>query len=266
MAEPRKFYRLTSAGRSLWATRKTMPLPPEYRRILGLVDNAGHVEVISSQVGKYRREVVSDWLSEFEAAGLIESISGTEVALSKLARESDPPPVGPEDLPGFAQETTFADISLSRLGVYVGHDRIANRPTSVKSPAQTLALVVEDDPDQRVLAARRLKAAGYVVRTAECVEALYRALERHPPDAVFLDVNLPDGDGFSVLATLRLHPSFTYLPVILVTARTASADIKKGLTLGADGYVTKPYGANTLDYILRYVLKQELHSPRAVAA
>ena len=259
MAEPRKYYRLTSAGRSLWATRKTMPLPPEYRRILGILDYAGHVEVISS-LSKYRREYVDEWLNEFAAAGLVESISGTQVTLAQLARKTEPPPLPPEDLPALDQETTYADISLSRLGVYIGYDRIVNRPTSTKPPSQTLALVVEDDPDQQVLAARRLKAAGYQVRTAECVEALYRALEeRHAPDAIFLDVNLPDGDGFGVLATLRLHPSFTNMPVIMLTARSASADIRRGLALGADGYVTKPYGANTLDYILHYVLKQEIH-------
>src|SRR5688572_20875356 len=204
MAEPRKFYRLTSAGRSLWATRNTMPLPPEYSRILGLVDYAGHVEVISSQLAKYRREAVHEWLSEFEAAGLIESISATQVSLDKLARKTTALPLPPEDLPGSSQqETAFADISLSRLGVYIGHDRMAGRPASTKSAGQTLALVVEDDPDQRALAARRLKTAGYLVKSVDCVEALYRALERLAPDAIFLDVNLPDGDGFSVLATLR---------------------------------------------------------------
>ena len=267
MAEPRKYYRLTSAGRSLWATRRTMPLPPEYSRILGILDYAGHVEVISS-LSKYRREHVHEWLSEFEAAGLVESISGTQVTLAQLARRTEPPPVPPEDLQAFDQETSYADISLSRLGVYIGHDRIVNRPASKKPPSQTLALIVEDDPDQQVLAARRLQAAGYRVKTVESVEALYRALEeRLAPDAIFLDVNLPDGDGFSVLATLRLHPSFTNLPIVLVTARSTSADIRKGLALGADGYVTKPYGANTLDYILHYVLKQELdNSVSRVAA
>ena len=243
-----------------------MPLPPRHARILGLLDCAGHVEVIGSP-GKYRHEEVREWLTEFEAAGLVESISGTQVTLAELARKTEPPPLPPEDLQFFDQETTYADISLTRLGVYIGHDRIANRPASTKSPGQTLALIVEDDPDQQVLAARRLKAAGYQVKTVECVEALYRALERHVPDAIFLDVNLPDGDGFSVLATLRLHPAFTDLPVILLTARSASADIKRGLALGADGYVTKPYGANTLDYILHYVLKQELdNSVSRVAA
>ena len=77
------------------------------------------------------------------------------------------------------------------------------------------------------------------------------------PDAIFLDIELPDGNGFDVLATLRLHPSYTHLPIIMVTAKAESENVARGLVLGADGYITKPYGKNTLDYVLRYVMKQE---------
>jgi DNA-binding response OmpR family regulator len=107
---------------------------------------------------------------------------------------------------------------------------------------------------------RRLTAAGYVVQSVDCVQALFHRLEATLPDAIFLDVNLPDGNGFEVLATLRQHPSYTHLPIIMLTAEAKAEDIAKGLARGADGYVTKPYGANTLDYILRYVMKQEIDS------
>jgi DNA-binding response OmpR family regulator len=140
----------------------------------------------------------------------------------------------------------------------VAHDRIANRPASRKRPADTLALVVEDDPDQCALAVLRLTAAGYPVQSADCVKALFRTLEAGLPDSMFLDINLPDGNGFEVLATLRQHPSYTHLPIIMLTAESKPGDVAKGLALGADGYVTKPYGTNTLDYILRYVMKQEV--------
>jgi CheY-like chemotaxis protein len=267
MAVQRKFFRLTSAGRSLWATRRKVPLPLEYRRILGLVDYAGHVEVIHSELARYPRKVVDEWLSEFEAKGLIEAIAGREVKLSEIARNAKPPPVPAEDLPFFDQDVSFADISLSRIGVYVAQDRVANRPPLAKPPSQTSTLVVEDDPDQRALAVVRLTAAGYVVAAVDGVRALYRTLEQCTPDAIFLDVNLEDGNGFDALAALRLHPSYTQVPIIMLTARTDPEDIARGLSFGADGYVTKPYGPNTLDYVLRYVLRQELDYPaNAVAA
>jgi DNA-binding response OmpR family regulator len=60
-----------------------------------------------------------------------------------------------------------------------------------------------------------------------------------------------------VLAGLRKDPAYAELPIIMVTVRSEPADIAKGLTLGADGYVTKPYGRNTLEQVLSGVMKRE---------
>lgn len=264
MGQERKFFRLTSEGRSLWARRKNLPLPLDYRRILGLVDFSGHPEVIRSYLARFPAHVVDEWLAEFEALRLIESITAAEVSLSDISRKTEPPPIEDEDIRNSEPEIAFADISLSRLGVYVAYDRIANRPASQKEPKDTLALIVEDDPDQLALAVLRLTAAGYAVQTADCVQALFRTLQQGTPDAIFLDIGLPDGDGFKVLATLRQHPSFTLLPIIMLTAKSEPEDVAKGLALGADGYITKPYGKNTLDYALRYVMKQAIPDPRTV--
>lgn len=253
-----KFFRLTSKGRSVWTRPENSLLPLDYRRVLGLVDFAGHPGVIRSYLARYPGRVVDEWLTELEALRLIESISATAASLSEISRKTAAPSVEVEDRQKFEQEVSFADISLSRLGVYVACERIANRPANRKQPADTLALIVEDDPDQLALAVLRLTAAGYPVQTADCVQALFRALQQGAPDAIFLDIGLPDGDGFEVLATLRQHPSFTLLPIIMLTAKGEAEDVAKGLGLGADGYVTKPYGENTLDYVLRYVMQQEI--------
>jgi CheY-like chemotaxis protein len=262
----KKFYRLTSEGRSLWARRADGKLPPDYRRILGVVDYAGYAEAIRSHLARYPASMVDGWLTEFEAMRLIESISATEVSLAEMARKSEPPPFGLADIGGSDQEVSFADISLTRLGLYVAYERIANRLPSLKTHGETVALVVEDDPDQRALAVRRLNDAGYLVRTADSVRALFEALEKDIPDAIFLDVCLPDGDGFEVLATLRNHPVYTQVPIIMLTVRAEPEDVSKGLALGADGYITKPYGRNTLDYVLRYVMKQEVQEPLPASA
>lgn len=166
----------------------------------------------------------------------------------------------------FEREVSYADISLTRLGVYISYERIAERAPSAKSVADTVALVVEDDPDQLALAIRCLGAAGYTVGAADSVKALHRRLEEDPPDAIFLDIGLPDGDGFDVLATLRRNPTYTHLPIIMLTAKAEPEDIARGLALGADGYVTKPYSRNTLEYVLRYVMKQEVSVQQAPSA
>jgi CheY-like chemotaxis protein len=155
-------------------------------------------------------------------------------------------------------EASFADVSLTSVGVYVNYQRILNRQPTRKSVAETVALVVEDDADQLALATRCLTDAGYTVQSADRAQALYHRLQRSAPDAVFLDVDLPDGNGFEVLAQLRRKREYAWLPIIMCTVHSEPEDIARGLSLGADGYITKPYGRNTLEYALRYVMNQEV--------
>lgn len=208
----------------------------------------------------FPRPQVEAWLRELEQSGLIERDLCPEVPVSDIAHKMQRPPIEPEDDTFYDDVSAFADTSLSRLGVYLTHDRISHRLPSFKTVDRTLALVVEDDPDQRALAVRRLTSAGYRADTADCVAELLRYLDAKAPDAIFLDINLPDGDGFDVLAGLRRHPLFTHLPIVMLTARTERADIAKGLALAADAYVTKPYGSNTLEYVLRCLMKQEVQA------
>ena len=259
MDESRKFYQLTAEGRALWSRRENVRLPLDYRRILGLVDFDGHREVIASYLARYPAQTVDDWLAEFESLRLIEPAPlPEEKTLPQLAEEKSAPPIELEDREHFEPEASFADMSLTRLGVYVNYERLRNRVPGTKRPAKTVALIVEDDPDQLALAVLRLTMAGYPVRTADGVKAMVKSLEEMVPDAIFLDVMLPDGNGFDVLSALRRHPKYANVPVIMVTAETEPEDVAKGLELGCDGYITKPYGANTLDYVLRYVMKQEV--------
>jgi CheY-like chemotaxis protein len=231
-------------------------MPEEYRRILALVEAHGHKEVIRSRLARYPDEVVARWLDEFEATNLIEAITAKPPKLSQIARKAKLSPIDEAEQVRFAEEADFADISLTRLGIYVSHDRVRHRPPSRKLPRDTVALVVEDDPDQLALAVLRLTTAGYRVHAVQTVKALLESLKKQAPDAIFLDVMLPDGDGFDVLATLRRHPSYALLPIVMLTVKAEPKEVSKGLALGADAYVTKPYGRNTLDYVLRYVLNQ----------
>ena len=239
--------------------RHSVPLPLEYRRILGLVEYSGHRNVIHSLLAKLAPDTVDDLLVEFQRLQLIEPVEAANAVRETLgASKRAVRPIEPEEQAAYDDLASYIDSSLSRLGVYVAAERASLRQPNAKSPRDTSILVVEDDPDQRALASRRIGQAGYQVQSVESVRALYDYLERRVPDAICLDINLPDGDGFDVLTTLRQHPSFTFLPVVLLTASTARKDIAKGLVLGADGYVTKSYGPNTLDYVLRYVLRQEI--------
>ena len=97
--------------------------------------------------------------------------------------------------------------------------------------------------------------AGYAVRTADSAASLRETLRKDPaPDLLLLDIILPDGDGFDILANIRMHPELALLPIVMLTVKGDPADIRKGLALGADGYVTKPYSKIVLADTIRRVL------------
>lgn len=120
-------------------------------------------------------------------------------------------------------------------------------------------LVVEDDSTIRALLEMALLGAGHtsVLTCARGDEAL--ALVRHEkPDLVLLDLMLPGRDGFSVAREIRAAPELAATRIIMLTARTASEDIVRGLECGADDYVTKPFDRRVLLARVQAVLRRGL--------
>jgi len=115
-------------------------------------------------------------------------------------------------------------------------------------------LVVEDDAELRDLVERRLRDTGYEVRTAATgTEALTRVAEK-TPDVMLLDIMLPELDGLEVCRRLRAtHP---LLYIIMLTARSEEMDRVVGLEVGADDYVTKPFGLSELVARVRSALRR----------
>jgi two-component system, OmpR family, response regulator len=77
-------------------------------------------------------------------------------------------------------------------------------------------------------------------------EVVARMRQTPPPDVVMLDVQLPDLNGFELLQKLKSHPQLKLVPVIIVTADAKPESVMRGLALGADGYVTKPFDHSAL--------------------
>ncbi len=107
-------------------------------------------------------------------------------------------------------------------------------------------LIIEDEPQVRANIATILEMEGYTPVTAtNGTEGITRAREQ-APDLVLCDITMPEIDGYTVLATLRTDPALTNVPFIFLTAKTARADVRLGMNLGADDYLTKPFLAPEL--------------------
>jgi len=114
-------------------------------------------------------------------------------------------------------------------------------------------LVVEDDPTLRLVLQDNLRSEGYRVDGAADAAAAVRNTQEMTPDLIVLDLTLPDCDGFELLPVLRQSGP---VPIIVLTARTQQAEKVKGLALGADDYITKPFDTDELLARVRAVLRR----------
>jgi DNA-binding response OmpR family regulator len=121
----------------------------------------------------------------------------------------------------------------------------------------TSVLLVDDEPNIVLSLEFLMKQAGYEVRVARDGEAALKAVAERPPDLVLLDVMMPKRDGYDVCQTIRANPAWKNVKIIMLTAKGRDIEREKGIALGADDYITKPF--STRDVVQR--VKQFLGSP-----
>jgi two-component system, OmpR family, response regulator len=115
-------------------------------------------------------------------------------------------------------------------------------------------LVVDDEPRITDLVAMALRYEHFDVQTADSGRAALRAVEKFRPALIVLDIMLPDFDGFAVLERLKAERVAT--PILFLTARDAVEDKVRGLTLGGDDYMTKPFSLEELVARIRALLRR----------
>ena len=118
---------------------------------------------------------------------------------------------------------------------------------------KTTILTADDDPQLLRLVARNLQMEDYDVITASDGKQALEQIEMHTPDLVLLDVMMPKMDGFTVCNRVR---EFSAVPIIIITARGQDQDKVRGLDLGADDYLTKPFSVEELLARVRAVLRR----------
>ena len=116
--------------------------------------------------------------------------------------------------------------------------------------------IVEDDKNISEIESYALKNSGYEVEEFDCGADMFRRIEQKVPALLLLDIMLPNEDGLDILTRLRSDKNTEKLPVIMVTAKTSELDKVKGLDLGADDYISKPFGVMELISRVKALLRR----------
>jgi DNA-binding response OmpR family regulator len=110
-------------------------------------------------------------------------------------------------------------------------------------------LIAEDEPNIAVSLGFLMERAGFSVRAARDGAATLRMIEEAVPDLLLLDIMMPAGDGFEVAAAVRRRAEFSGMRIVILTAKGSESDRRRGVALGVDDYITKPF--STRDVMAR---------------
>lgn len=116
--------------------------------------------------------------------------------------------------------------------------------------------IVEDDQNIREIETFALKNSGYTTVDFRCAKDFYKHLDEKVPDCIILDVMLPDEDGLTIIKRLRSRSDTKRIPVLFVSAKTSELDRVKGLDMGADDYICKPFGVMELISRVKALLRR----------
>jgi CheY-like chemotaxis protein len=242
-----EIYRLTPAGEAELGGSATT-LAPVQLELLVRIDDVLKLGKVREGMAKVSDEEFARALFGLRGAGLIERVDLDTFA---LRLEDD---LAKLQMSG-GEEADAGLRSLKRSGylVSIARRRPATPPAATGRPLT--ATVVEDDPQLARFIASYLGFQGFVVRSAGNRKEVVDQFRTPPvPDLVVLDVVLPDADGFDILGSLRRHPAFRKVPVIMLTGKATREAVLKGMAGGADGYITKPFEPAALMAAVRTVM------------
>ncbi len=117
-------------------------------------------------------------------------------------------------------------------------------------------LVVDDEPNIVLSLEFLMKQAGFQVRTASDGEAALAAIAAEQPDLVLLDVMMPRKNGYEVCQAIRANPDWKGVRIVMLTAKGREVEREKGLALGADDYITKPFSTQEVVERVRELLAE----------
>ena len=230
-------------------------LPAEALQVLVLLDGKKTVGDLEQAIPHVPAADLRNLLRSLIGAGLVraptlaEQSGGVEVDFDAFFKAVEgggkkPPPAVERSAD---REAVYGAPELERKGYYVSIARQALKARAPATGGKFVALVVEDDPQMAALIEGLLARENFTVTACGTREQVLARLRQRPsPDVLMLDIHLPDLNGFGLLQKLKSHPELKLVPVVIVTADAKPESVMRGLALGADGYVTKPFDHNAL--------------------
>ena len=251
---PLDVFVLTDAGASE-IHGGTTRLPPEALEILVILDGKKTVGDLEQAIPNVPATDLRNVLRSLLAAGLVrapslaEQSGGVEVDFDAFFKAADAgsEASSPAVEKSADREAVYGAPELERTGYYVSIARQAVKARAPAAGGKFVTLVVEDDPDMAALIERLLGRDVFAVTVcSKRDEVLARMRQRPTPDIMMLDLHLPGLNGFDLLHKLKAHPELKLMPVVIVTADAKPESVMRGLALGADGYITKPFDHTVL--------------------
>jgi CheY-like chemotaxis protein len=233
-------------------------------QVLILLDGFSTVTQVAERVPNLSRAEVDASLKKLMAAKMIVNTVEPESDAMGSGFSTISVPAGFfSSLTESSPEAEGGTSILKQKGYYV---RIAKHVdhAAAKEGWRPTILVVDDDPDLQKLIRTYFMMEGFKSRAAYKRDDILAALRLTPmPDLVLLDVQLPDANGFDLLARMRQHPVLKTLPVVMLTAEATRESVLRGLQGGADGYITKPFEPDVLVSAVKAVLGLTPPAPAA---
>jgi CheY-like chemotaxis protein len=224
----------------------------EALEVLVMIDGARTVGDLEQAMPHIPAEKLRNVLRFLLAANFIRSRTlaesgGVDVDFDAFFKAARTEPTSPGAERSADREAVYGAPDLERNGYYVSIARQAVKARAPAAGAKLQVLVVEDDPDMAALFQRLLERDVFAVTVcAKRDQALARLRQLPSPDVLMLDLQLPDLNGLELLQKLKAHPQLKLMPVIIITADAKPESVMRGLALGADGYITKPFDHKTL--------------------
>lgn len=132
--------------------------------------------------------------------------------------------------------------------------------------AKQTILVVDDEPGIRLYLKRLLGNAGFAVETAADGDEALAAIQASPPDLVILDVMVGGRDGYEICEAVKRSPASAAIKVVMLSAKSRAIEIEKGMAMGADAYLTKPFSMDELRDTVRRLLSGDQPDAEAAGA